>query len=107
MHFVAGCEVTKNHRWPDVRRLFRSIRSTYIDISFVVLDRHAQLPRIAAHLAVLDERPSHLWFQVDFDVFTAVWAADEKERLHRYMMRRHAPYAVVGTRPRSRDHRAR
>src|SRR5262245_58590240 len=58
-----------------------------VALAVFVGGRDAQLPGVAAHLAVLDEQASYLWFQVNFDRFATIRTGHHEDGLHRYMMR--------------------
>ena len=56
--------------------LFCSIGSLHDDIPLVAAAGHHQPPRVAAHLAVLHQAPSHIVFDEDLDVFSAIRTGD-------------------------------
>ena len=55
----------------------RTVGSRHADGPIYTIDRDAQEPRVAAHLAVLHERARDVHVDVDLDVLSAVRARDE------------------------------
>ena len=60
----------------------RAIRPRDFDVSLVPIGRDAELPWITADLAVLHERPSDLWLEIDVDLLATVGARDLELRVH-------------------------
>ena len=69
---------------PEVRRhgLFRTVGPRDLDGALPVGAGHPDAPGVAAHLAVLDERPTYVRLDVDFDQLAAVRAGDGEEVVH-------------------------
>src|SRR5882762_3346156 len=68
--------------------LLGAVRAIHIEISFAGGSANAHPPRVAAHLAVLDERAVDVGLDVDFDLLAAV-RAGHREPIVRLV--RHAP----------------
>jgi len=71
----------------DMPRLSVDIDVNYVgadDVDKAVLARarHADAPRIAADLAVLDEAAGHLGLDVDLDLLAAIGTGDKKLVIH-------------------------
>ena len=58
--------------------LFRAIGARDVDLPILVTARHVHSPRIAAHLAVLDEGAGHVRLDVDLQLLAAERACDQK-----------------------------
>lgn len=74
---------------PGDRRLFRPVRAADRYVHVIPVTRHADLPRIAAHFAVLDVTAAHVQLDVDLNLFAAVGAGDPPGlvRVHRVLLR--------------------
>ena len=62
--------------------LLRAISPRDLDVTFVPIGRDAQLPWVAADLAILDEGTSDLRLQVNLHFLAAVRTRDVKLRVH-------------------------
>ena len=56
--------------------LFGSVGTPNVDRAIVAGSADPHAPRIAADLAVLNERPPDIGLEIDLDLFTAVRAGD-------------------------------
>src|ERR1043166_4367408 len=63
-------------------RLFGSIGAADADVALVLVSCHLHAPRVAAHLAVLDEGALHVRLDVDRHVFAAVRTVDDELIVH-------------------------
>ena len=54
--------------------LLRSIPTTDVDISFALIVADADLPRPAAHLAILDERAEHIRLEIELHLLATIRA---------------------------------
>jgi hypothetical protein len=57
--------------------LVSSVRARDLDPSLVAAARDANVPRIAADLAILNEDAGDVRLQIDLDLFTAIGTGDE------------------------------
>ena len=74
-----------DNRWEmtDVEiRSVRAVSARHVDPSIVAAARNANVPRIAADLAVLNECASDVRLQIDLDLFTAIRTGDEVRIVH-------------------------
>ena len=62
--------------------LLRTIRPREFHVSFIDGLNDADAPRIAANLAILNERPTHVWLDVDFARFPTIRAGDGEVVIH-------------------------
>ena len=87
--------MTKNQTQPDEDPPLGSlgaVGAADLDVSVaLVAGRDPQLPGVAAHLAVLNERAADLRLEVNLDVFTTIRAGHDEHGLHGYMMRHRRP----------------
>jgi hypothetical protein len=65
-----------------VAELLRAVSAFHVDPSLVAGARHADAPRIAADLAVLDEAAFDVRLEVDLDLFTAVRTGHQELIVH-------------------------
>ena len=63
--------------------LLRAIRPRDLNVPLLPIGRDAELPWIAADLAVLDERPPDLRLEIDLDLLATVRARDVELRVHK------------------------
>src|SRR5262245_3246791 len=83
--------MTKNQRQQDDGPSVGAVGATDLEVSLAVFvrRRYVDVPRVAAHLAVLNQRAADLWFEIDLDLLTTVRTGHHEDGLHRYMMRHH------------------
>ena len=62
--------------------LLGTVGSSEIDVALTIAAIHTDAPRIAAHLAVLDERAAHVGLDVDLDLLSAVRTGDDEGVVH-------------------------
>ena len=61
---------------------FRSIGARDDYVAIVPLAAHLNQPRVAAHLAILDELAANLRLQVQLGCLAAVWTVDRERIRH-------------------------
>jgi hypothetical protein len=64
--------------------LLRTIGPAHVDVPFTVLilSGYAELPGVAAHLAVLNQCATDVGFEVNLDSFPAIRTGHDKHRVH-------------------------
>ena len=58
--------------------LFASIGTSHLNVSLALVRKHANQPRVATHLAVLNEIPPDVGLEVELDLFSAIRARDKE-----------------------------
>jgi hypothetical protein len=58
--------------------LVRAIATANVDITFALLPPDVHLPRVAADLAVLHQRPVNVWLDVHLTLLAAIGTNDSK-----------------------------
>jgi len=65
-----------------VRGLLRAVGALHIDETFLTSSHDEETPRIAAHLAVLNEAAANIGLDIDLDLLTRTRALDQKVVSH-------------------------
>jgi hypothetical protein len=54
-----------------------------VDMAFAILDDDAKPPRVAAHLAVLNQQPAHVRLEIHLDLLAAIRTGHRERVVHR------------------------
>jgi hypothetical protein len=76
--------------------LIRSISTRYLNVSLALVGKHANQPRVTAHLAVLHEVAADVGLEIELDFFSAVRTRDEEGIAHGLNLTWTSPARAMG-----------